>query len=137
MRFHQEERQLDRSEMMDCVTHILGEKCAENHRNRLASNVFVTNFICGNIRRVLRLIHATHMTLGQLYQYVTRYNEWFRGANVGDEYQLVQQQDLTHLLGYEMEGTTRSWTLFKPVDIRCYFKPVSVSLAGVINLKIS
>jgi len=116
-------QELPRGKLLRIVTYILDDQCMDDQNNPLSSNVFLTNFLCGNIKRVLRLKHATHMTLGQLYHYVARYNEWFKKNKMSDEFQLIQQHDLRQLLEYEEDNDSESTKCprFSPVDIRNYF----------------
>jgi hypothetical protein len=109
-----------RSKLLGAVAAILNEVARDNPNNRLCSNVFITNFICGNIKRILLLKHATYMTLGQLYGYVQRFNAWFLQEKMSSEFQLVQQHDLERVLGYEKQGIPK-FPVYSPCDIRQFF----------------
>ena len=107
-----------RPKLLGAVAAILNEVAQDNHNNRLSSNVFITNFICGNIKFYYK--HATYMTLGQLYGYVQRFNTWFVQQKMSSEFQLVQQHDLERVLGYEKQGIPK-FPLYSPCDIRQFF----------------
>jgi hypothetical protein len=109
-----------RNRVLTVMTAILDDMPVGQENNRMTSNVFVTNFLCGNIKRILGLKYSTYMTLGNLYGYVRRFNRWFREHKFNEEFQLVQQKDLEILLGYEGEDAPK-FTVYNPCDIRHFF----------------
>ena len=106
--------------LLGAVAAILNEVPKDDPRNKMCSNVFITNFLCGNIKRILDLKHATYMTVGQLYRYVQRFNTWACQQHMNQEFQLVQQQDLERVLGYKKKKVP-VFPVYNPCDIRQFF----------------
>lgn len=112
---------VSRACLVGCITTIIGEQALDNPRNHLTSNVFIVNLLCANIKRIHRLRHATHITLGSLYNYVRRANRWFRDRHMSAEFQLVQANDLANVLGYKQVARIPMLARFNPSDIRLHF----------------
>jgi hypothetical protein len=107
--------------LLGAVAAILNEVPKDDSRNRMNSNVFITNFLCGNIKRILNLKHATYMTVGQLYWYVYRFNKWAFERQMNQDFRLVQQEDLERVLGYEKKKVP-VFPVYNPCDIRQFFR---------------
>ena len=112
---------MTRAQLLECISAIIDEQALDNPKNRLASNVSITNALCANIKRIHRLQYATHLTLGTLYRYVRRTNRWFEDHRMSAEYQLVQASDLANVLGYKRTGRIPLVAKFNPIDIRLHF----------------
>lgn len=105
---------------------IISAKLACDTKNKLNNNVSITNFICGNFKRIHQLKYAHHMSLLQIYELVVRSNNFFRLMQMPMEYQMIAQLDLQAILGVNpaanaLEGPL---PLLHPVDIRNHFAPV-------------
>jgi hypothetical protein len=114
---------MSRDRVLGCISTILDEQAQDNPRNRLTSNVFIVNLLCANIKRMYGLRHATHVTLGTIYQHVRRANSWFEDHLLNAEFQLVQATDLAIVLGYGDIARTPRMVTFSSSDIRLHFPP--------------
>jgi len=112
---------LSKTQLMEAIATIMNDYAQDQRSNPMSSNVFITNMLCGNIKRVLELEYATYMSLGQLYGFVRRSNRFFEQSKMSPEFQLVQQGDLEKLLGYEA-GHMPKLARYSPLDMRNFFK---------------
>ena len=69
------------------------------------------------------LRHATHVTLGTIYQHVRHANSWFEDHLLNAEFQLVQATDLSIVLGYGDIARIPRMVKFSSSDIRLHFSP--------------
>jgi hypothetical protein len=90
---------LSRPAKLLAIANIIGEQTVGQDGNQMGSNVWITNMLCGQIKRIHDLVHATHITLGQMRIYANNANLWFSGQTDSAEYQLVAANDLNELLG--------------------------------------